>query len=65
MAPHPPAEMNLQARFLPPAWSEGGNISYLLGTDQLGRDVLSRMIYGSRISILLGVLGVAVSWWSG
>jgi peptide/nickel transport system permease protein len=61
LAPYPPTEMHLQDRFRPPAWSAGGDSRYLLGTDQLGRDLLSRMMYGARISLLLGVLGVVVS----
>lgn len=60
IAPHDPAAFNLQGRLLPPVWL-GGEPAYLLGSDQLGRDVLSRLIYGSRISLLVGVLGVLVS----
>ncbi len=60
IAPHDPAEFNLRSRLLPPTWL-GGEAEFLLGTDQLGRDLLSRLIYGSRISLLVGVFGVAVS----
>src|SRR5262249_56519686 len=44
-----------------PVWSAGGNPSYLLGTDQVGRDILSRMIHGARISLTVGVAAVVVS----
>ncbi|HEV7250540.1 MAG TPA: ABC transporter permease [Shinella sp.] len=46
---------------LPPVWSEGGEMPYLLGTDMQGRDVLSAIVYGSRISLVIGLASVAVS----
>jgi len=55
LAPYDPAAQNLLVRLKPPAWQDGGSASHLLGTDQLGRDLLSRVIYGSRISLLVGV----------
>jgi peptide/nickel transport system permease protein len=61
VAPHEPARQSLVRRFTPPVWAPGGNASYLLGTDQVGRDVLSRMIHGARISLLVGVSAVVVS----
>jgi peptide/nickel transport system permease protein len=61
IAPHDPAKQSLVRRFTPPVWSAGGNPSYLLGTDQVGRDILSRMIHGARISLTVGVAAVAVS----
>jgi peptide/nickel transport system permease protein len=61
IAPHDPAKLNVRSRLTPPAWSAEGDSRYLLGTDQLGRDVLSRLIYGSRVSVIVGVLGVAIS----
>ncbi len=61
LAPHDPTQLNLRSRLLPPFWHAEGEITYLLGTDQLGRDLLSRIIYGSRISVLVGVFGVVVS----
>jgi peptide/nickel transport system permease protein len=61
IAPHDPAKQSLVRRFMPPAWSAGGSPSYLLGTDQVGRDILSRMIHGARISLTVGVAAVAVS----
>jgi len=61
IAPHDPAKQSLVRRFLPPAWSAGGSPTYLLGTDQVGRDILSRMIHGARISLTVGVAAVVVS----
>ncbi|GAB4449863.1 MAG: ABC transporter permease [Chloroflexi bacterium OHK40] len=61
LAPHDPARINVRARLLPPAWLADGDPRHLLGTDQLGRDVLSRLIDGSRVSVVVGVLGVAIS----
>lgn len=55
IAPHDPAKQDLRARLAPPAWVAKGGITHLLGTDQLGRDILSRVIYGTRISLLVGV----------
>ncbi|WP_103222762.1 ABC transporter permease [Roseibium marinum] len=54
LAPHDPFAQTLSARMLPPVWSEGGRWEYPFGTDQVGRDYLSRLIYGSRISLLVG-----------
>jgi peptide/nickel transport system permease protein len=61
LAPHEPTTMNLRARNVPPVWIEGGSSSHPLGTDQLGRDLLSRVLYGARISVVVGVLGVLIS----
>lgn len=61
LAPHDPARQSLIRRFTPPLWAPGGSASYPLGTDQVGRDVLSRLIHGSRISLLVGIFAVAVS----
>jgi peptide/nickel transport system permease protein len=60
VAPYPPNEQNLLARLRPPGTEVLGN-TYLLGTDQLGRDLLSRIIYGARVSLLVAVLSVMVS----
>lgn len=54
LAPHDPAAQNLRARLLPPVWLDKGSWTYLLGTDHLGRDVLSRLIYGSQVSLAVG-----------
>jgi peptide/nickel transport system permease protein len=55
IAPHDPNEQNLVSMLLPPAWAQGGDPSFLLGTDNLGRDVLSRLIYGARVAMLVAV----------
>lgn len=55
IAPHDPTVIHLKDRLTPPAWSRAGSSTYLLGTDSLGRDVLSRMMYGAQISLLVGV----------
>ncbi len=60
VAPHDPAAQNLQARLAPPVWLAGARPEHLLGTDALGRDILSRIIHGARISLLVGVAAVAV-----
>jgi peptide/nickel transport system permease protein len=60
IVPHSPDEPNLRARFKPPGFSDSRGV-YLLGTDQLGRDMLSRLIVGSRVSVLVGVIAVAIS----
>jgi peptide/nickel transport system permease protein len=61
LAPHDPNAQDLMVRLKPPAWLADHAKGYLLGTDNLGRDVLSRLIYGSRVSILVGVCAVLVS----
>lgn len=63
LAPHDPYQQAIVQRLRPPAWLERGSAEHLLGTDQLGRDILSRLIYGSRISLFVGataVLGAGV-----
>ena len=60
LAPHDPAQHNRRERFTPPMWMEGGSPTNVLGTDQLGRDVLSRLLYGSRISVAVGVASVVI-----
>jgi peptide/nickel transport system permease protein len=55
LAPYDPALQDLLVRLRPPAWLAGGDAAHLLGTDQLGRDVLSRLIHGARVSLLVGV----------
>lgn len=61
IAPHEPAAQSVTDRLVPPAWAEGGSTDHLLGTDNLGRDVLSRLIHGSRVSLIVGVVVVAVA----
>src|SRR5262245_17120604 len=60
IAPHNPFRERLVDRLLPPAWSEAGDGRYLLGTDHLGRDLVSRIIYGSRVSLVVGFTAVAI-----
>jgi peptide/nickel transport system permease protein len=55
IAPHSPTEQSLPDKLLPPAWQEGGSTKHLLGTDILGRDVLSRLIYGARVSMTVAL----------
>jgi len=62
LSPHDPLEQNLHVSRQPPVWSEGGNIEHILGTDSLGRDILSRILYGSRVSVLVGFLGVSLAF---
>ncbi|MGD1879476.1 MAG: ABC transporter permease [Kiloniellaceae bacterium] len=54
LAPHDPGAQSLANRLLPPAWEAAGKAEYLLGTDQNGRDYLSRLIYGTQISLMVG-----------
>jgi peptide/nickel transport system permease protein len=63
--PHDPTTMNLNIALQPPAWMAGGDPSYLLGTDKLGRDVLSRLIEGARASLIVSVVGVAIAGFIG
>jgi peptide/nickel transport system permease protein len=58
IAPHNPEIGTLGDRFQPPAWVTGGSTAHLLGTDHLGRDVLSRLIFGARVSIVVGFTAV-------
>ena len=58
LAPHNPEIGSLTVRFRPPFWQTGGSAKYLLGTDQLGRDVLSRLIFGARVSMVVGFTAV-------
>jgi len=65
LAPHSPLQMNSGKSFLPPAWvkdynGKSGDPRFLLGTDTLGRDVLSRVIYGARVSMLVGFIPMAI-----
>jgi peptide/nickel transport system permease protein len=61
LAPHDPVLGNLRHRHRPPAWLAGGDASHLLGTDHLGRDILSRLIFGARISLLVGFTAAVVA----
>lgn len=61
LAPHDPFSQDLMARMTVPQWMDGGSPLHPFGTDQLGRDYLSRLIYGARISLLIGTLTVIAS----
>ena len=61
IAPHDPLNQNLRAAKQPPAWQEGGSWEYPLGTDQLGKDILSRIIFGTRVSLTVGFFGVLIA----
>lgn len=77
LAPYDPYRQNLRLRLLPPMWNEGGSSAHPLGTDNFGRDLLSRLIHGSRLSVMVGVaamllaatigtlLGLAAGWRGG
>ena len=61
IAPHDPTRGSLGNRLSPPAWLEGGSMEHILGTDKVGRDILSRIIYGSRISVIIAMIAIVVS----
>jgi len=61
LAPHNPIKGSLGARLKPPAWVAGGSITYPLGTDKVGRDILSRIIYGARVSLSVSLVAIVVS----
>jgi ABC-type dipeptide/oligopeptide/nickel transport system permease subunit len=61
IAPYDPLEQDLRDAKMPPAWSEGGNWDHVLGTDNLGRDLLSRIMYGARVSLTVGFFGVLIA----
>jgi dipeptide transport system permease protein len=65
VAPHSPDLTNSAAFLKPPAWQQGGSTQFLLGTDAIGRDILSRLIYGSRLSLSIGVAVVAIATTAG
>ena len=61
LAPYPPDLTNNAVFLKPPAWQAGGSWAYPLGTDAIGRDILSRLIYGARLSLLIGIAVVAIA----
>ncbi len=65
LAPHSPTAQDRAALLVPPFWQEGGTAAYLLGTDPVGRDILSRLIYGARFSLFIGVVVVIGALTSG
>ena len=61
IAPHDPNLTNNTVFLKPPFWQEGGSLSYPLGTDAIGRDILSRLLYGARLSLVIGIAVVALA----
>jgi len=58
---HDPLKSSIVKRLNPPSWIEGGSTTYILGTDEIGRDIFSRIIYGARVSLLVGLITVTIS----
>src|SRR5215467_12919742 len=65
VAPHDPIKGSLAARLKPPMWEKGGSSTYPLGTDKVGRDMLSRIIYGARVSLRVSLEAILVSGFIG
>ncbi|MGA1845623.1 ABC transporter permease [Deferribacter abyssi] len=65
VAPYDPTVQDLKSRLLPPVWSEAGKWPHILGTDDFGRDVFSRIVYGARISLMIGTISVGISLFFG
>src|SRR5690242_6532956 len=61
IAPHSPIEQFRDFELAPPFWHAGGTLRFPLGTDAVGRDILSRIVYGTRLSLLIGTISVAIS----
>jgi peptide/nickel transport system permease protein len=61
ISPHDPLAVNIRHRLAPPAWMDGGAPQHLLGTDQVGRDLLARIIYGGRVSLVVGAGAVLIA----
>jgi len=61
VSPHDPVENALYDQLKPPVWEEGGSVNNVLGTDDLGRDMLSRLIYGARVSLMVGIVSVGIA----
>jgi peptide/nickel transport system permease protein len=61
ITPYDPIKGNLRERFLPPAWMEDGDWAHPLGTDEQGRDLLTRIIYGARVSLAVGFVAIGIS----
>jgi len=65
LSPHSPVETSLYDQIKPPIWHEDGTRQYILGTDDLGRDILSRLIYGARVSLVVSVVSVGLAFFFG
>lgn len=61
IAPHDPKLGSLSAKLLPPVWMEGGTTEHLLGTDRVGRDILTRIMYGARVSVVTAVIAIFIA----
>jgi dipeptide transport system permease protein len=61
IAPYSPIVQNRELLMVPPVWQEGGSAAHLLGTDDIGRDLLSRLLFGARLSLLIGFVAVSLS----
>src|ERR1043165_1309450 len=61
LAPQDPNDLNLAAAFKPPFWQAGGSLEHILGTDNLGRDVLSKIIVGARVSVIVSFYAIIFS----
>ncbi len=61
VAPHSPIDQDRTAFLVPPFWQSGGTLAYPLGTDDIGRDILSRLIHGARLSMMIGLIVVTLS----
>jgi peptide/nickel transport system permease protein len=61
LSPHNPTEGDITQKLIPPVWMEGGDWSHPLGTDRFGRDILSRVIHGSRISLIVSLIAIGVA----
>ena len=62
LSPHDPVEISLYDQLKPPAWKDGGSDKNILGTDDLGRDIFSRIIYGARVSLTVAVVSVGLAF---
>lgn len=65
LAPHDPTTQYRDALLVPPVWAEGGSIQFLLGTDAVGRDMLSRLIFGAQYSLFIGIVVVSIALFGG
>ena len=61
LSPHDPLEQDLLSSFLPPSWQANGDPVFLLGTDNLGRDIVSRLIYGARTALIVALVAAALA----
>ena len=61
IAPHDPEVGQLSNKLIPPVWQEGGSSEFLLGTDTLGRDIFTRILYGARVSLMVAILATGLA----